>query len=77
MQRASDVKACSPLAKKQTGIVVMRWTILASGATDQVSVAASTLSGALSSCLLKKVRRWRFPKAKGPTRVNYTFRFGA
>jgi hypothetical protein len=77
IKHAPDVRACHALAKKASGQVSMAWTILPTGKVDRpVVIAASIVSPPLTACLLKKVAAWRFPKAKGPTRVTYDFRFG-
>jgi len=77
IKRGPDIRACHALAKKASGQVSMAWTIQPTGKVDKPAIVATSIaSPPLSACLLKKVGTWKFPKAKGPTRVTYDFRFG-
>jgi hypothetical protein len=76
MQHARDVKACRAQAKKGVGVVALSFDVGPSGAVSSSKVAASTVPNPkLAPCIAKKASAWRFPKAKGPTHVMYSFQF--
>jgi hypothetical protein len=76
IKRGPDVRACHARAKKETGLLTLSWNVEPTGKADKPLVMSSTaLDPKLVACLTKKIAGWRFPKAKGPTRVSYAFRF--
>ncbi len=77
IKHGPDIRACHAVAKKANGQVSMTWNVLPTGKVDRPLVVLSSVgSTPLSTCLVKKVGGWKFPRAKGPTRVTYDFRFG-
>jgi hypothetical protein len=78
MSHAADVRACRARSPKAAGVLTLGWTVKPSGVVDKQPevLAGMGMSSTLTNCLKKKVGAWRFPKAKGPTRVTYGFRFG-
>lgn len=78
MKHGGDIRACHALAKKANGQVSVMWTIAPTGKVERATLVASSVGSApLTTCLTKKIGAWRFPKAKGATRVTYDFRFGS
>jgi hypothetical protein len=76
MKHGPDVRACHARARNATGLATLSWNVSNTGAVDKPMVVTTTgLDPKLTSCLTKKIGGWRFPKAKGPTRVMYAFRF--
>ncbi len=58
------------------GKVVLSWTIGADGVVRRPSVVKNTTrSRALTPCMTRSLKRWRFPKAKSPFDVEYPFTF--
>jgi hypothetical protein len=76
MKHGPDVRACHARAKKAIGLATFSWNVSKTGAVDRPAAMTSAgLDPKLTACLTKKIVGWRFPKAKGPTRVTYAFRF--
>jgi len=76
MKHGPDVRACHARARKATGLAMFAWNVSKTGAVDKPAIVTSTgLDPKLITCLTKKIGGWRFPKAKGTTRVTYPFRF--
>ncbi len=58
------------------GKVVLSWTIGADGVVRRPSVVKNTTrSRALTPCMTRSLKRWRFPKAQSPFDVEYPFTF--
>ena len=61
-----------------SGRVFIKFTVSPSGSVSSASVASSSMnSHAVESCIVNKLRAWRFPRPKGnvAVRVNYPFNF--
>lgn len=54
------------------GKVTVRWSVNARGQVEDAFASENTL-GAASSCILERVRRWRFPRPRGGGRVEVNF----
>lgn len=80
-QRFPEVKRCYEAALAQdegaSGRFTLRFTILTSGALDEVSAARSTFRRRdVPACVAEVVRRWRTPfRPAEPVAVEYPFRF--
>ncbi len=62
------------------GRVSINWVISPDGAVAGASIASSTLnSEEVESCVVRRIRQWRFPEPRGggTVRVNYPFDFAA
>lgn len=60
------------------GRVMVKFVVSPSGAVSSASVASSSMgSSSVESCIVNKLRAWRFPRPKGnvAVRVNYPFNF--
>jgi hypothetical protein len=76
MKHGGDVRACHAKTKKTAGLATYSWNVAKSGTVEKPTAISTTgLDPKLTACLTKKIGAWRFPKAKGPTRVTYGFRF--
>ncbi len=64
------------LNPKLNGKVTVEWTIGSTGAVTNASVVSSSLSNSnVEKCILKTVRRWRFPRPEDETVIEYPFIF--
>ena len=79
----SEVQYCYERALiKQPGLkgkLVLEWTIQRNGSVGRVKQKLATLkSSAVSSCIINKLKRWRFPKPRGGVVVvSYPFIFSS
>jgi TonB family protein len=56
------------------GKVAVAWTIDPSGAVSEAAVSESSISNAnVESCIVQRIRRWKFPEPDGGGIVNVTF----
>ena len=74
----NEIKACyeRALQKDPTlyGKVAVRWIIDPTGAVPRASLSASTLGNTeTEACILRRVRRWRFPPPRGGGVVQVTY----
>jgi TonB family protein len=60
------------------GKIVVKFTIDKNGTVKNASIQLDTVgSRELSKCILKLVRKWRFPKGSGKVEVSYPFIFAS
>lgn len=74
LQRCYEVQLLSQ--PNLEGKIVVDWTIAPSGAVAEARLASSTLpSPAVASCVLARIRTWRFPAPGRRVKVRYPFVF--
>lgn len=82
MAHAGALRACYEAeAQRNPGLhggVTATWTIEASGAVSNASVASSTLGNPrVEGCVVRQIKTWRFPSGDAATQVaSYPFKFG-
>ncbi len=74
----NEIKFCyeQELQKNQAlaGKVAVAWTIDPSGGVSEANVSESSMSNAnVESCIVQRIRRWKFPEPAGGGVVNVTF----
>lgn len=74
----NEIKFCyeQELQKNPTlgGKVAVAWTIDPSGAVSEANVSESSIGNAnVESCIVQRIRRWKFPEPAGGGIVNVTF----
>jgi hypothetical protein len=78
MKRGADVRACRAKISKASGVATIAWDVTPAGGVQKAAVtSAFGVPSEVTTCLTRKIGGWRFPKAKGPTRVTYSFQFGS
>lgn len=74
LQRCYEVQLLSQ--PNLEGKIVVDWTIAPSGSVAEARLASSTLrSPAVASCVLARIRTWRFPPPGQRVKVRYPFVF--
>ncbi|MBL8920652.1 MAG: TonB family protein [Myxococcaceae bacterium] len=74
----NEIKFCYEQELQQNaslaGKVAVAWTIDPSGGVSEAAVSESSIGNAnVESCILQRIRRWKFPEPEGGGIVNVTF----
>jgi TonB family protein len=74
----NEIKFCyeQELQKTPTlgGKVAVAWTIDPAGSVSEANVSESSIGNAnVESCIVQRIRRWKFPEPSGGGVVNVTF----
>ena len=74
----NEIKFCYEQELQQNkdlaGKVAVAWTIDPSGGVSEAAVSESSIGNAnVESCILQRIRRWKFPEPDGGGIVNVTF----
>ncbi|MBE2250905.1 MAG: TonB family protein [Myxococcus sp.] len=74
----NEIKFCYEQELQQNaslaGKVAVAWTIDPAGAVSEAAVSESSIGSAnVESCILQRIRRWKFPEPDGGGIVNVTF----
>lgn len=80
IHKMAQMRACYERELKKNpntrGKVVLSWTIGADGRVRRPAVVRNTTrSRALTPCMTRAVKNWRFPRAQSPFDVEYPFTF--
>lgn len=80
MSRYGAFRACYEAAAARNpglkGTVGVAWSITPGGSVTGASISSSSLGNSrVEGCILRQIRRLRFPTADKPTGANYPFRF--
>lgn len=82
MSHIGAVRACYETEAQRNptleGSVTLQWQIDPGGVVTTASIGASTLSSPrVEGCILRQVKRWKFPASDAPTTVaGFPFKFG-
>ena len=77
VSHAGDVRACQAKGRGRAyGIVELLISVRPNGTVEAVTPTRSGASDpSLEKCVVERVKAWRFPAKKGPSKVTYAFRF--
>ncbi len=79
-RKKGQIKACYEEQLKAepelAGKVEVTWTVMPDGSVSGVSVTSNTTGNSeLETCIIRRIKRWRFPEAPDEFEISYPFNF--